>query len=336
MPSVTTGDMRQHFLTSRLNTSLKTDLNTLVQELTTGEASDLTAHLRGSQSSLAGLDRQIELLGRFSQANTETGQMLSLMQTALSGVNSQRETASTHMLTISDASTPSQLSESAIVARSSFEAVVSNLNLRSSDRAMFGGNDLETNPLADADVMLDALRSAISGLTTADDIETAIDTWFDTPGGGFETVGYLGDPNGTMSRMTGANEAVDISVRADDSAIRDTLKALAKGALSSETAFGLDVDVQQELQMQSAVDLLSTASDVVGLQASLGFAQGRVEEGSVRTSAQESSYGIARNELVSVDQYETASDLQSVQLQLETHYTLTARLSRLSLTEYLR
>jgi len=336
MPSVTVGDMRQQFLSTRLNTSLKNDLNTLVQELTTGQAADLTAHLRGSQSSLTGLDRQLELLGRFSQANSETGQMLSVMQTALAGIDSLRESAATHLLTINDSSTASQLSDAATAAKSSFESTVSNLNLRSSGRAMFGGNDLDASPLADADVMLDALRAEISGLTTATDIENAIDTWFDSPGGGFETVGYLGDSNGTQSRTTGANESVDISVRADDSAFRDTLKALAKSALSAEPAFGLGVEVQRDIQKQSAVDLLSNASDLVSVQARLGFVQEQVEEATVRTIAQEASYGIARNELVSVDQFETASELQSIQLQLETHYTLTARLSRLSLTEYLR
>jgi len=39
---------------------------------------------------------------------------------------------------------------------------------------------------------------------------------------------------------------------------------------------------------------------------------------------------------VNADPFETASTLQAVQLQLETHYAMTARLSRLSLAEYLR
>ncbi len=55
MAIATIGDMRQHFLTTRHNTALKTDLNTLVQEMTTGKVADLTSHLGESQKTLAGL-----------------------------------------------------------------------------------------------------------------------------------------------------------------------------------------------------------------------------------------------------------------------------------------
>jgi len=41
----TIGDLRQHFLATQNTSRLKTDLNTLVEELTTGEKSNLTEHL---------------------------------------------------------------------------------------------------------------------------------------------------------------------------------------------------------------------------------------------------------------------------------------------------
>jgi flagellar hook-associated protein 3 FlgL len=332
----TIGDMRQQFLTTRHNTAMKNELNTLAQELTTGEVADITSHLGGAQTTLAGVDRQLQMLGQFSQANAETGHLLSVMQTALAGLDSHRETASSTLLMIGASSTPSQISVASSIAASSFEATVQTLNLRSGDRAMFGGNDLDGNPLVNGDDMLATLRAQVTGLTTTSDIDAAIDTWFDAPGGGFETDGYQGDPNGYLNRATAANQTVEIGVRADDQAIRDTLKSLAKGALAGDTTLSLDINTQRELQMKAGVGLLSSASSMAGVQARLGYAQAQVEEAAVRTSAQESSYGIMRNNLVSADPFETATRLQSIQLQLETHYTLTARLSRLSLTEYLR
>lgn len=59
----TIGDMRQHFLTARHNTALKTDLNTLVQELTSGKVADLTSHLGDGLTKLAGIDRQLRIPG---------------------------------------------------------------------------------------------------------------------------------------------------------------------------------------------------------------------------------------------------------------------------------
>ncbi len=201
---------------------------------------------------------------------------------------------------------------------------------------MFGGTTLDASPLADANTMLDALHVEVTGLTTAADIDAAIDNWFDASGGGFETVGYEGGTTDFISRSIASTQTVEIGLRADDQAIRDTLKGLAKGALAGDPTLAFDTDIQRDLQVQSGADLLSTASSLAGIQGRLGHIEGQVEEASTRIAAQETSYGIARNELVSADPFETATRLQSVQLQLETHYTLTARLSRLSLTEYLR
>ncbi|SMX40422.1 flagellin [Octadecabacter ascidiaceicola] len=330
------GDLRQHFVTTRHNTSLKNDLNTLVQELTSGEKSDLTSHLNGDQTILAGLDRQLQMLQQFSQSNVETGQFLSLMQTTIAGVDSHRETANAALLSINTSSTPSQIENAAEVARGSFDAVVKTLNVRSAGNTMFGGNNFGSNALADPEVIMADLESAVVGLTTAGDINSAIDAWFDAPAGGFETDGYLGDASGYISRLSAAEQTVEIGVRADDQAIRDTLKALAKGALAGEPSLGIGTETQQELQERAGIDLLSSASGLTGLQARIGYAEQRIEQASVRTTAQISSLSIARNDLVAADPFETATRLQSVQLQLKTHYTLTARLSNLSLTEYLR
>lgn len=336
MPVSTIGDLRQHILTSRNNTALKSELGTLVQELTSGKVSDLTSHLGSGQTNLAGVDRQLEMLGRFAQSNTETGQLLSAMQTALAGVDGHRATTSGALLTIDASSSMTQITNAGSIATYGFEASVQSLNMRFGDRAMFGGTDLDTNPLSDPADMLDALRLAVTGLTTAEDVGDAIDAWFDTPAGGFETTGYQGDALGQLSKPVDANQAVQIGVRADDQAIRDTLKALAKGALAGDATLALDSTNRQDLQRQGGVELLSAAVPLAGVQAQVGYVEGQVAEASVRITAQESSFGIARNDLVTADPFDTATRLQAVQLQLETHYTLTARLSRLSLTEYLR
>lgn len=336
MSMSTIGDMRQFFLTSRNNTMLKTDLNTLVQELTTGQASDLTAHLGVSQTNLAGLDRQLDLLERFAQSNADVGQMLSTMQTVLSGVDAQRATASSALLTIDVGSSLTQIENTAHIARAGFQTTVQSLNTRYGDRTMFGGNDLDANPLSDPNEMLTELQTAVAGLTDPADVISAINTWFDAPGGGFETTGYQGDTSSIMTRPVDANQSVDINLRADDQAIRDTLKAFALGALAGDATLPLDIAARQMLQQQAGQDLLTVAVPLAGIQARLGYAEGQVEEASVRIATQQSSYGIARNELVSADPFETATRLQAVQQQLETQYTLTARLSRLSLTEYLR
>ena len=330
------GDLRQHFLSTQNKTRVKTELNTLVEELTTGEKSDLTSHLGISQVGLNSLDRQLKVLGKYEQVNEQTSQILSTMQTILEHVDDLRSSASNTLLTISDSSTPLDLSRGSDAARTSFEATVQSLNTRYGDQSLFGGADVEGTPLATADQMLSELQTAIAGLTTATDVSIAVDAWFDDVGGGFETVGYLGDSTGVVERPLDANQFISIDARADDEAIKETLKALAKGALANDPSVSLDLAETRNLQQESAVGLLNAAENMADLQARVGFIEGRVEEASVRNSAEQTSYGIARSEMVSADPFETATRLEAVQLQLETQYTLTARLSRLSLTEYLR
>lgn len=336
MPLSTIGDMRQFLITSRANAELKSDLQTLLQELNSGEVADLTAHLGASQTKLTSVDRQLDLLGRFQQANGETDQYLSTMQLALSGIDAQRSMVSEAMLSVTPATSMSQVENNGQISLESFKSVVQTLNLRHADRSMFGGNDLDSAPLSSADVMMNELRASVAGLSGAANIETAIDAWFDDPAGGFETTGYRGDAIGFMSRSVGVNLTIDLDVRADDQALRDTLKALAKGAIAGDSSLTIDLDTRQTMQINTSEDLLTVSSALASLQGRVGQMQGQVEEASVRIAAQQTSYGIARNEMVVADPFETATRLQAVQKQLEIQYTLTARLSRLSLTEYLR
>ncbi|MFU8825328.1 MAG: hypothetical protein ACNA7N_13905, partial [Yoonia sp.] len=52
-------------------------------------------------------------------------------------------------------------------------------------------------------------------------------------------------------------------------------------------------------------------------------------------SAQETGFRMAVNDLISADPFDTATRLQSVQLQLETHYTVVGRMSQLSLLRFI-
>lgn len=330
------GDMRQHFMNTRSNTAIKTELNTLVQELNTGEVSDLTAHLGSGQTQLASVDRQLEMLERFGRANVETGHLLTMMQSSLGRIESHRGVVSQALLTINDASSLSQVTDAGEASRIGFDATINALNARFGDRALFGGNDLDSFPLASAEDMLTELKTVSSGLTTADDVRTAVTDWFEATGGGFETLGYLGGTDGYMERTADVDQNVEISLRGDDPVLRDLMTSFALGALAGDDTMALSLNERRDLQQQLGVELIEQAVPFVGIQARIGFLEGQVEEATVRMAAQETSMGIARNSLVSADPFETASRLEQVQLQLETHYTLTARLSRLSLTEYLR
>ncbi len=330
------GDLRQHFLTTQSNSKTKTELNTLVQELTTGLKSDLTEHLGSSQTALSSLNRQLAMLDGFASANTQTSQMLSIMQSSLSQVDTQRSNASVALFTIDSASSPSELSNASSASFAGLEASISALNIRVADRAVFGGDDLTTSPLVSAEEMLENLREELSGFTELSEITLAIDDWFDSPSGGFSSAGFQGSPDSKMERLIASGQSVEIDARADDGALKSVLKGLVKGVLATDSSLSIGLAESRELQQSAAVDLLSAGEAMATLQGRVGFIEGQVEEMSARNAAEQTSLSIFKTELTQADPFETATQLEAVKFQLETQYTLTSRLSGLSLVGYLR
>ncbi len=81
---------------------------------------------------------------------------------------------------------------------------------------------------------------------------------------------------------------------------------------------------------------MSASGSLTALRADVGLEEERAAEAVTRNSALAASLTIMRNELALVDPYATAVALQDTETQLETQFALTARLSNLSLVNYLR
>lgn len=325
------GDLAQTFVTRRNNTDLKQRLNSLTAEMSSGQVSDLTRHLGGDRSRLTAIERNLGLLDGYAIAATETAQSLSVMQTALSKLDDTRETLANGMATITSSSSESEVAKAVASAKDGFDTMQRLLNTRLADKSLFAGTGSQTPALSDT--MLADLTTALSGLTDVDDITAAVDTWFDDPAGGFATSGYLGETS-NMTRRIDDRTTVTIGIRADDAALREVLKGAALGAIAGD--LGLATEDRAALIRKGAETLLGAGQDLALAQGTLGIAEGRIEDAQAAQSARRTAWNAIRNDMVNADPYETATALQEVTLQLETHYTLTARLASLSLTEYLR
>ena len=336
MGMTTIGDLSRHLVSVRHNVQIKERLNTLSQELSTGRVADLTAHLGREQARFHDISRQLDLVTAQSRSLDETAHFLSVAQIALSRVGDAGDTAATALLSVVNEAGPQQRGAAANEAARAFEAMVAALNTKVAGRAIFSGTEVDTSPLPSASDMLQSILTAASGATDAAAVETAIDTWFDTPGGGFMTSVYGGSVTDNITRPIGDGEVVEFAVRADHPAIRAALTAAAVGAIAEDPGLSIPDADRAILLRRSGEALVENAMGLSHVRADLGGMEARVDLAATRLSAQHTALSIARNEMSAADSYETASALQQVQLQLETHYTLTARLSRLSLTEYLR
>jgi len=181
--------------------------------------------------------------------------------------------------------------------------------------------------------MLTALQTAATGATTAGQVTAAVTAWFADPLG-FGAFYQGGDP--LSPAPIAAGETADLSTTAMDQTLRDTLAGFAMAALIDRGVLAGDATERGRLVKAAGQQLISTEVGRTTLAARIGTVEAQIEAARTRNSAEESSLGILRSDIGSVDPYEAATRLQTIQSQLESLYLVTARVSRLSLAEYLR
>ena len=184
--------------------------------------------------------------------------------------------------------------------------------------------------------MLAALQTVIAAETTAVGVEAAIDDWFFAPGGGFEAIGYLGSAQPVGSFRLSDFDAESVQLTAADPAIRNMLKGFAMAVLSGDGRSMLASNERLGLARMAGEQLLGSESELAVVRSGVGSAQARIDTVAARNSAETTALGIAKAEITAIDPYKTATELEAISTQLETLYTLTARLSRLSLADFLR
>ena len=329
------GDGVQQFQLQRQNTALKSSLNTLAKELSSGEISDRVKANNGDTARLSAVDNRMKVLASLKYLTTETQLTLSATQTALTNLDTQRGALAEPLILINAESTDLQLTEASRSARDRFEGLISTLNTRLGDDSLFAGKATNQAAFTSADVIVADLVTQIGGATETADIIAVIDTWFDDPAGGFATIAYTGDTGDQVTRRLDNATSVTLDARADDPGIKAVLRGAVYAAITAELG-GINKQTTSELLFAGGVQLQSAASDIAQVQGRLGFVEGEVERFAVAQASEQSALNIARNLMTQADPFETATQLQSVQTQLETHYAMTARLSRLSLAEYLR
>jgi flagellar hook-associated protein 3 FlgL len=254
-------------------------------------------------------------------------------QTAISGLSSLAKGVTTTLLGARDFQTQAQISTLAADARGRLESVVGLLNAQAAGRAVFSGVATDRSPLGSADALLTALEAAAPAAVTADDVAAAVVGWFADPLG-YGAFYQGGAPLSDAPIAPG--EAADLSTTAMDPAIRDTLAGFAMAALLDRGILAGNPHERARLAQRAGQELLASEDARITLAARIGSVEAQVEAARTRNGAEETALGILRSDIGSVDPYEAATRLESARSQLESLYLVTARVSRLSLVEFLR
>lgn len=336
MPLNSIGDMAQTFMLRRLTTSMKQQANTAAQELTTGYTASIGQKLGGDLTRLSALEGTMSRLKGYGIVTESATMTANAMQTVFGHIDKLTQGVGTSLLSAVNAENPQALQRMVTDTTARFESVLASLNTKTGDKTLFSGIISDGPAVASSDMILSAIEAAVisAAATSAVDIEAAVSAWFVDPAG-FAVVGYLGGP-AARALAVSAEDKVDLGFTAMDPAIRGTLKSMALVALVGRAAVVPDTETGGQLLKMAGGSMLQNDSDRTALAADLGHVQARLDQAQTRNQAESSTLQLARSSLLAVDPYEAATRMEAAQTQLETLYSVTARLSRLRLVDFLR
>lgn len=331
--SVSIGDMARALMLNRQNAAVGRDVARLTDELARGTVADSGRHLQGIVSPLAAIESALARSAALGETAGRAATRASAMQAALSRIDTSAVGNASALLRAAQAGETSTLAIAATAARVAFDDAVAALNTQVDGRSLFAGTATQGAALLDPDALLSVARSVIAPATTPDEAATLIDAWLADPAG-FATQAYLGTDETNLIPIADG-ETLRLDATAADPALRGTFKGLILGALMAEPGLFPGAAAQSSLARLAGGALLAASSDRVLISARLGLSEARLEAAQSRHAAESLVLQQARADMIAVDGYETATRLQESQARLDMLYTLTARLSRLGLAEYL-
>lgn len=334
MTAISLGDLAQTLLLRQSITATRSTIDTATADLSTGQSSDPGRHLGGHTARLSAIQSTLNRIDA-QKAGLATARIRAeTMQTALGQIDKVTAKVADTLLSASQSGMVPGLQAVGRQSLAALEATVASLNQRSMGQGVFAGTATDGPAIAPAGDILSAASAATQSAQSPADIARMLGDWLSDPSG-FAAVAGLGNAD-AVSVPVGDGQRLALDVTALDAGLRQTFKGLILGALLTEGRFTTVPAGQGELARLSAETLLSAAQPRAEIAARLGLSQARIEDAATRLSAENGALQRARNDLLSVDMYETSTRLTEAETRLKALYALTARLSSLSLMEYLR
>lgn len=334
MTLVSIGDLAQSFLLKSQTARLKTEVGRLTQEFGAGRVSDVGATLTGDFSRLSSVSRARSVTEGYLSAARAAATQSAAMQSAFSAISDTVQSLVSPLLGASQLDSTDQIVLTGVDARGRLDTVLATMNISAGGRTLFAGQLVHSPAVAGAGTILTALQGALAGTATAQDAMTRISDWFDDPAG-YRAMAYQGgvplDPVAVS-----ATDQVWLGVTAEDPAFRSVLKGLAAAALIGDSGSPLPSSQNKLLARLSADTLMAGQDALTNLAARLGISEGRIEAAQSRNAVDLLAHEMAQADLVRSDPERLAIELEAMQTSLESVFAITARLSRMSLTDFLR
>ncbi len=150
---------------------------------------------------------------------------------------------------------------------------------------------------------------------------------------GFNWSSWTDASSTVMSSRISTTETVKTSTSLNGDGFQDlVISTLIGSQLAKE---GLQTDALARVKFHVVETAGAAVSGINAERSQLGLVQARVETANETLSAQKTIIDTQYKNLVSVDQYEAKTRLATLMTQLETSYTITAKIQQLSLVNFL-
>lgn len=331
-----TSDLARSYQLRLSQGGLKSKLTDLSLEVSSGIKSDIAASLRGDLSRIANIESRLSTLKTYADNMTEAKGFLSGMQSALDSLQSLASRTGTALL--SDALVSSQVTLNIYLEKApeEFKSILSTLNTSIGGRSLFSGSRTDSQAVAAYEKVIEQLKDRVEPAGTAEEIIDRIEAYFDDTVGmpNFSNNAYYGNDASANSIIIGETKTAIMPITANSHELRNVLKGFASLAYASERS-DLDFSTQRSISRAAAAFISSADTEIISAQTRIGTQEEHISAELASNTSNQSALSVARGALISSDPYETAAALNEVEMNLEHLFAITARLSRLSLMDFL-
>lgn len=319
------------------------------KEVTTGMYADIGAQLGNRTALSLDLTRESLRIQSLIDTNAIANQRLESSQEAMDQMGDAAQNMMNALVALKGSSDASNLSVATQTVTDAFDQFRSMANSSASGEYLFAGINTDVEPLTGLDAMLTDVEAAFVtyfGFASSDSAQTSTITAADMEDFITNVVGPMFTGTGTewetswssassvaMTSRISQSETVQTSTTANT----DGMRNFAYAAVVSIAFLGINLqeDVRSVVS-DRAIQISGAAISGINMERTqLGLSQERVARANNSLELQQDIIETNFNSMVEVDAYEASTRVNNLLSLVEASYTLTAKIQKLSLVNFL-
>jgi flagellar hook-associated protein 3 FlgL len=320
-----------------INTLLKSqrnDLNTLQDQISSGQKANLYSELGGAASVTSiSLHSALSQIDAFSTNVSLVRGKTSVMTDALTSITSMGQQISADLSIPTQSNNDPGMSNFNVEAQNMLNNLQAALNSQYDGTHVFAGTDISTSPVASMATLNTNVNGVLAGLysgaSSGPTVLTNVAAITGTAAGYSATVATAGN----VTAQIDTNQTVDYTVKADDPSILQLMQGLSIIAnLKYDPAHPSDFWTVYN----GAKQMIDQGTQgVTNLDSKIGLVQSELNTADTTHQATQTTLQTQLGDVEDVDVAQATTQLQMLQTQLQASYKVVSMVNSLSLINYL-